>query len=271
MEEPSLTYYWWPERNRLVCLGKSSTPDFWDRKWQCADWAKQITRYRNGRYWRYILRKYVPNENSIILEGGCGDGHLVDAMNHWGYRAIGVDFAAKTISMIREVMPNLDVRYGDVRSLSFEDDYFDAYFSLGVIEHFWDGYDDILSEMRRVLKVGGYAIVAVPCISRLERLMMFSMYKEFKDTEMPDNFFQFVLDANALKEDFGRMGFECVHTRRRGDWASMGRFASRLRSVETGLKSLAERSRCIRLLHLAVFLLMSPLCGNNVLLVLRKK
>jgi SAM-dependent methyltransferase len=217
------------------------------------------------------LSKYLPNKTSIILEGGCGDGHLVDAMNHWGYRAIGVDFAAKTISEIKKVAPNLDVRCGDVRSLEFEDGYFDGYFSLGVIEHFWDGYAAILSEMKRVLKVGGYAFVAVPSITRLERIMMFSMYGKFKGPGIPDNFYQFALDANDLKEDFKRIGFECVRTWRRGDWAGFERFVPRLRSLIFGLQSLSEKSPIIKLLRFAVMVLMSPICGDNVLLVLRKK
>jgi len=270
-KEPRRTYYWWPERNRLVCLDESATPDFWDRIWQSDDWAKQVTSYRKGRYFRYILSKYLPNKTSIILEGGCGDGHLVDAMNHWGYRAVGVDFAAKTISEIKKVAPNLDVRCGDVRSLEFEDGYFDGYFSLGVIEHFWDGYADILSEMKRVLKAGGYAFVAVPSISRLERIMMFSMYRKFTGPERPDNFYQFALDATTLKEDFERIGLEYVRTWRTGDWNILLRFVPGLYSLILGLESLSKKCRMIRLFRSAVMVLMSPICGDNVLLVLRKK
>ena len=47
--------------------------------------------------------------------------------------------------------PQLDVSYGDVRALEFEDDSFDGYWSLGVIEHFPDGYEDIGQEMTRVI------------------------------------------------------------------------------------------------------------------------
>jgi 2-polyprenyl-3-methyl-5-hydroxy-6-metoxy-1,4-benzoquinol methylase len=82
------------------------------------------------------LKKYLPYKNNRILEGGCGDGHLVDAMNYWGYKVVGVDFAPKTVAKIKEVMPGLDVRLGDVQALDFEDEYFDGYWSMGVIEHF---------------------------------------------------------------------------------------------------------------------------------------
>ena len=34
-----------------------------------------------------------------------------------------------------------------------------GYWSLGVIEHFWTGYDDILSEMYRVLTPGGLLVL----------------------------------------------------------------------------------------------------------------
>lgn len=270
-KKPYLKYYWWPERNRLVCLGEQATPDYWNTEWECDDWAKRLSISRNSWYWRYMLNKYLPNKKSKILEAGCDSGHIVEAMSYWGYQATGVDFAAKTIDKIKEVMPNLDVRYGDVHSLEFEDNYFDGYLSLGVIEHFWNGYDDILKEMKRVLKVGGYAFVSVPCISRLEQIIRFSMYKKFEGTEMPDTFFQFVLDINALKEDIERIGFECVYASRKGDWGSVTRFLPRLLSSKLAYARLSQKSWIMRRFRFALTFLMSPLCGNSTRLVLRKK
>ena len=48
--------------------------------------------------------------------------------------------------------PALDIRLGDLRALPFENQSFDGYWSLGVIEHFWGGYQQIAEEMHRVLR-----------------------------------------------------------------------------------------------------------------------
>jgi len=264
--------YWWPEGGKLIFLGEKATPNFWDQRWQSEDWKKTITRARKGRYFSGILNRYLPDKSSRILEGGCGDGHLVDAMMHWGYKAIGVDFAAATIKKIKEVMPALDVRHGDVRKLDFEDEYFDGYWSLGVIEHFWEGYEAIVSEMNRVLKVGGYAFVTFPGISVLDKLrILVGGYKQFCETVMPELFYQFGLEIQSVKEDFSRMGFECVHTRRSGGLLGIERLWPKWRKVNEKLKALGQKSQAFRIFCTGVSFALAPLCGHSVLLVFRKQ
>lgn len=267
----NMVIYWWPGAKKLICLKEKATSDFWDRQWQTEDWKKRITRSRNSRYWFSILKKYLPDKKARVLEGGCGDGHIVDAMNYWGYQSVGVDFAQKTVAKIKEVAPELNVNYGDVRTLNYEDGSFDGYWLLGVIEHFWEGYDDILREMKRVLKVGGYAFVTFPCISRLDRLkIFFSGYKEFTGFDMPDNFYQFVLDANITRRDFERAGFRCLRSRRRNGWYGLTRLWPAVGPVRCALFRLSEKSWCMKLLVLGIGVLIAPLCGHGVLLVLQK-
>ena len=91
-----------------------------------------------------------------MLQGGCGLGDKVHSLDKVGFEAYGIDFAPNVVSMINENWPHLDVRQGDVRKLPFEDDFFDGYWSFGVIEHFFIGFDEILEEMARVIKPGGY-------------------------------------------------------------------------------------------------------------------
>ena len=107
------------------------------------------------------IGKYL-NHDMLLLEGGCGDARYVRYFNDLGVRTIGIDFARSTIKMINKLFPDLDVREGDIRNLEFPDDYFDAYYSGGVIEHFEDGVGPQLSEAHRVLRDGGYFFVTVP-------------------------------------------------------------------------------------------------------------
>ncbi len=64
---------------------------------------------------------------------------------------------------------HLEVMWMDGRSLSFPEDAFDVVFTLSSIEHFGSAKDVARAarELGRVLKPGGYAIVATDCLVRL--------------------------------------------------------------------------------------------------------
>lgn len=272
VQEREAKICWLPEGGKLVFLREQATPEFWDRHWRTTDWTREVTRSRSSRYWRGILKKYLPDTRSRILEGGCGYGHIVDAMDHWGYRAVGVDFAPETVARIKQTRPTLDVRCGDVRALDFEDESFDGYWSLGVIEHFWDGYEAILREMGRVLKPGGYAFVSFPCISRMDRVKIFMAgYETCNPQEKPESFYQFALDVRAVRGDLERLGFKCVRTLRKNGWFGLTRVWPAFRPVCDFMTRLSEKGRCAKLLFIGTDLLVSPLCGHSVLLVLRKR
>ena len=96
-------------------------------------------------------------------------GHQVHALNCQGYKARGIDFAEKTVHRVKEAVPELDIRVGDVRNLPIETNGLDGYVSIGVIEHFWEGYEAILSEMARTLKTKGFLFLDFPYMSPLRR------------------------------------------------------------------------------------------------------
>ncbi len=263
--------YWWPQGKRLIFTREKATPEFWDQQWQVEDWKKQITQTRKNRYWRRIIGKYLPDKRSRILEGGCGCGHLVDALDSWGYDAIGIDFAEKTVAKVNEVMPELDIRYGDLRNLNLEDECLEGYLSLGVIEHFWEGYDEILDEMKRVMKPGAYAFISFPCISRLDRLnIFFSGYEKLEGCDMPEDFYQFGLDVKVVRRNFERMGFECVRTYWQYGLAGLQRVIPASKRIQEKLWELSETSRLIKLFTVGSSFLLSPLCGHCAMLVFRK-
>jgi len=251
-----MSVYWWPEGKKLIYTKEEAPADFWDRQWQTEDWKKRITKSRNSRYWSSILKKYLPDKKARILEGGCGDGHLMDAMNYWGYQAVGSDFTRKA----------------DVRTLNYKKGHFDGYWSLRVIEHLWEGYGGIINEMRQVLKVGGYGFVIFPCISRLDRVkIFFSGYRKYTGFDKPDHFYQFALDAKIVKKNFKYAGFKCMRSRRRNGWDGLKRLWPAIEPVHRVLFRLSKKNRLVKLLTLGTGVLMAPLCGHDALLVLRKK
>jgi ubiquinone/menaquinone biosynthesis C-methylase UbiE len=97
-----------------------------------------------------------------ILEAGCGLGGWVRLLQDVGHDISGIDFEPSTVARVNQDDPTLDVKVGDVTALSYPDDSFDVYISLGVVEHFEDGPDRALAEAYRVIKPGGLAFVTVP-------------------------------------------------------------------------------------------------------------
>ncbi len=200
------------ENKRLVYIEEAATPDFWDSHWDIADYKQAVERGRNDPLCLSTLRKYIPDREGLILEGGCGLGHIVYTMHVHGYRCIGIDNAERTIGRIKETFPELDMRVGDVRNLPFPDNYFRGYWSGGVIEHFWDGYYEILMEMRRVLIKGGYVFISFPYMSFLRRQKVkLALYEGFnKDLVEKEHFYQFALHAKKVISDFEAAGFRLL-------------------------------------------------------------
>lgn len=192
------------------------TPDFWDDHWSKDDWDEIKKKGEKDRFVSKITEKFLkPGRSLKILEGGCGKGQYVYSLDHCGYDAYGVDFAKNTVDKANKNFPHLNIKLGDIRQVDFPDNFFDAYWSLGVIEHFYEGYFEILDEMNRVLKPGGYAFVTFPYMSPLRKLRAkMGRYHEFHEDRLDKSkFFQFALDAKRVQKDFSKMGFELIYQR----------------------------------------------------------
>jgi ubiquinone/menaquinone biosynthesis C-methylase UbiE len=197
-------------KNRLVYINKSATSDFWDKHWANGDFSKVI--YSTPNSWIVkVTKKYLP-VNSKILEGGCGPANHVHALNKHNYNVIGLDYAKNTVKNIKKEAPELDIVLGDVFNLPFKDNSFDGYWSLGVIEHFWDGYDIILDEMRRIIKSNGYLFLTFPQMSSLRKMKAKNnKYNILSiDKTEPSGFYQFALDPVNVINDVQKRGFNLV-------------------------------------------------------------
>ena len=195
-------------------VGRTADPDFWDERWDSEALQRVLTDPPLHHYNRLLLemtKKHVP-AGGRILEGGCGTGDKVALFRAHGFDAIGLDFAARTLERAHAIAPSLPLVQGDVRALPWTPDSFDAYWSLGVIEHFYDGYDAILAEMRRVLRPGGVLLLSVPALSLVRRwtgrLGILPSFEEDADTRA--TFYQFALNPSSVIQDFQAGGFDLV-------------------------------------------------------------
>ncbi len=193
--------------NRLVHFKKKASADFWDDHWDVSNFKSIVEGSKNNQFILRNTRRFL--KEGKILEGGCGMGGNVYCLHYNGYSAFGVDFAEKTVKKINKYFPELNVTVGDVQSLKFDDEFFDGYWSLGVIEHFYEGYEDILKEMKRVIKKGGYVFLSFPYLSPLRKFKAkLGLYKKYENSNCDmKNFYQFVLDIVTVQDDFKRCGF----------------------------------------------------------------
>lgn len=196
--------------NRLVYIGSKSDNEYWDNHWDNDKFEKNIKNSRNFLV-SNTTKKYLP-KGSEILEGGCGIGQNVYLIEKQGYKCTGLDYAQKTVDKIKELVPDMDVRLGDVRNLEFKDNSFDGYWSLGVIEHFYNGYGEIINEMNRVIKKDGILFLTVPSMSWLrEYKAKNNKYPVWIESEENiENFYQFALNPKKVIKDFEDIGFELL-------------------------------------------------------------
>lgn len=224
---------------------------------------EKLIRYTDSA-WAQITTKYVTPDDGPVLEGGCGLGFHVAALRNLGYTAIGVDFAAETVNYINTIAPDLDILCADVRQLPFKDSCFSGYWSLGVIEHFWEGYRPIATEMWRVLRPKGILFLVFPYMNPVRlwksRLKFFPELGEGR----PEDFYQFALNPDTVRDDFKSLGFVHLTSRpcmgRQGMEEETPRLARAIRNEYQRLgRTIAQRARK-RIVHELNCLLLSPFC-----------
>lgn len=203
--------YYDPANKRLVFIGNRADSDFWGLHWSQYDVQKAVESVLFNRSILGPTHQYLP-KGSRIIDGGCGLGQNVWSLHKDGYDAYGVDYAKNTVEKVNEVLSDLKITCQDIRALKFEDDFFDGYWSIGVIEHFYEGFDAILSEIKRVLRPGGYLFLTFPCMSKFRKIKArnghYKMWAENSDRLA--SFYQFALSVEYVCAEFEKNSFEIV-------------------------------------------------------------
>lgn len=220
--------------NRLVFIAQQASPEFWDAHW-LKNAEKTYVSPPSHRFAVWFTRRFIP-EGGTVLEGGCGMGDVVHALHKAGFRAKGIDFAPKVVETIHRYWPHLDVAVGDVRKLDIESESVDGYWSLGVIEHFIDGYDDIAKEIHRVLKPGGHLLMTVPMMNRIRKhKARRGGYPRWNGSR--EDFYQFALDPDQVIQHFECLGFTLCYRSGQGCFDVLSEETRWFRSIERLLPS----------------------------------
>lgn len=209
--------YYDQENQRLVFTSESATPAYWDRRWEEYGLEHRANNAIGNDHFVYpATRKFIkPDQTKRILEGGCGLGLYVASLTARGYDTYGVDFAKRTVDKVTSTFPHLKITVGNVEKLPFTDNYFDGYWSLGVIEHFYHGYNLALSEMRRVIRPGGLLFITFPHFSPLRKIKsFFHCYPLLRQATFSEtSFYQFALNGKKVRNNIEAAGFKRVYSR----------------------------------------------------------
>jgi ubiquinone/menaquinone biosynthesis C-methylase UbiE len=104
-------------------------------------------------------------ENKNVLDIGCGSGMISAYFCEKGSSVFGIDISENMIHQADDFVRSRNFKatftIGDATKLQFPDNYFDLISCISVIE--WlDNDAGALSEIKRVLKKDGFAVVSVP-------------------------------------------------------------------------------------------------------------
>jgi SAM-dependent methyltransferase len=126
-----------------------------------AAWQNRLTAHQYGLLYETTLNSLAPEAK--VLDWGCGTGHFSYFLAQAGYRVTG--YSLRPCALAGAIGARFEERYAFVEgsvletvALPFDDEAFDAVFSVGVLEHVRELDGDearSLAELRRVLRPGG--------------------------------------------------------------------------------------------------------------------
>jgi SAM-dependent methyltransferase len=112
-------------------------------------------------YYHWLLDRLDLPAGRRLLDISCGHGRLVTFAQQRGINAMGVDFAEDGLRYGQESSADSGWLVGDGERLPIASASFDAITHIGSLEHY-QNMDAGASEMARVLKPGGRALVLLP-------------------------------------------------------------------------------------------------------------
>jgi 2-polyprenyl-3-methyl-5-hydroxy-6-metoxy-1,4-benzoquinol methylase len=258
-----------PQSHCLLYFEKKADEEFWDKQWQRLA-ANTFANPPRNRTTVRTTRRYLP-AGARLLEGGCGLGQVVYALDKAGFSTYGIDFAPKVVKAINEHWPHLDITCGDVRKLPSDDSSYDGYWSFGVIEHFPEGYDDIAKEMRRVIRSGGYLFLSFPSFNSFRKARAaagrYPLLAEGGHDK--SHFYQYALDPQAVQAKFEDLGFELMDHRGESSLKGLAEDSRLASAAQQFLQKLPSRFETA--ISMAMDLLIGRYAGHSCLLILRKK
>jgi SAM-dependent methyltransferase len=189
--------------------------DLWDRMWTTRTIEQELEACDIESPPRELFLSYLPR-NGKIVDAGCGFGKWVIYLKRQGYDIVGIDNDRLVITKLKDFDASLQVELGNILHTHYPDNSFDAYISMGVVEHFEDGPASALREAYRVLKAKGLIFVSVPTVNVIRKLVR----QPFRNNinAFPKLFALLRWDRGRSKSDLLRAVIGCFLPRGRGKY-----------------------------------------------------
>lgn len=199
---------------KIAWYASEADKAFWDSLWLSQISTDYYAKYSKGDLEEYspVFTKFLYKDDHI-LEAGCGTGRFVVALQARGYKHVrGIDWGRPTIDRVKTLFPELSVEVGDATRITVEDNYYDAYISLGVVEHRQTGPEPFLNEAYRILKPGGLALISVPYINPLRNLKSKLGFYRTKNVE-GHAFYQYAFRKDDFEMILNQSGFNVIQAK----------------------------------------------------------
>jgi len=142
--------------------------EFWSNSWQDVKSLDEIYKSYGGKSVIWCLQKFLKYERKeAVLDIGCGAGFYFRSLKELGYKELyGLEYDKENIKKAKYLnrkIAGLNIIEGDIRYVPeiFEENYFDAVMSLGLVEHFIYPID-IIRRLIKIVKKGGLLILEMP-------------------------------------------------------------------------------------------------------------
>ncbi|MBI5419761.1 MAG: glycosyltransferase [Deltaproteobacteria bacterium] len=136
-----------------------------------AERLARLSRMERWHFWfagrqalvRRLLNRHMEGKDRLILDIGCGTGLMLEILEGMGMgRVVGMDVRPEGLRRTRQALPGSWLVQGEATRLPLADNAFDAVLMLDVMEHVDDRL--LLSEVRRLLRPGGVALITAPAM-----------------------------------------------------------------------------------------------------------
>ncbi|MBM4167343.1 MAG: class I SAM-dependent methyltransferase [Ignavibacteria bacterium] len=192
-----------------------------NRNFYQTSYPKYLSRLKHQDFMK-LLESLIPNSSEKkIIELGCGRGIDSLYLAFMGYKVTAFDYYEIPLRNLKNAKENyemtlrrpleLDIIQGDFFNTGFSDETFDVVFNSGVIEHYSnENYRiELLSEMNRITKKGGYTVVAFP--NKLHPLVniwefLRNKFSNFEIYELPE----FEISPDEIELEMKKSNFDDI-------------------------------------------------------------
>ena len=135
--------------------------ELYDRGWRKELKAGKEERGNLQTNLEFLAQTDLIRPKDRILEIGCGIGTVVYELSEKGHDIAGIDISGEAIDYGRKKYSDIHLEVQAAETLPYEDESFEVVLSFDLFEHI-AAIDKHISEVRRVLRPGGYYLFQTP-------------------------------------------------------------------------------------------------------------